>query len=140
MLGKEVKFGAPQMPIDRFLGVKHTITRKAGILTCEFDMSEFARSCVQRYCELTGKVYEKLPKADTPAYKETPSLVNSDAPGAYASLAPSLLMKPLYLARCARPELSFTIAKLARKITKWTRGDDQAVDAVASRPAEADVE
>ena len=128
MLSKEVKFGAPQTPIDRFLGVKHTITRKNGILTCSFDMSEFARSCVQRYCELTGKVYDKLPKADTPAYKETPSIVNSDAPGAYASIAPSLLMKPLYLARCARPELSFTIAKLARKITKRTRGDDHAVD------------
>jgi hypothetical protein len=37
-------------------------------------------------------------------------------------------MKPLYLARCARPELSFTIAKLARRITRWTRADDRAVD------------
>ena len=66
--------------------------------------------------------------SDTPAYKETPCIINSDAAGAHASLAPSLLTKPLYLARCARPELSFTIAKLARKITKWTRGDDHAVD------------
>jgi hypothetical protein len=41
-------------------------------------------------------------------------------------------MKPLYLARCARPELAFTIAKLARRITKWTRADDRAVDRLYS--------
>ena len=34
--------------------------------------------------------------------------------------------------RRARPELSFVIARLARKITRWTRADDRAVDRLYS--------
>ena len=71
---------------------------------------------------------EKLSKAETPSVKDAPHFADDEEPGRYASLSPSLLMKPLYLARCARPELSFTIAKLARRITKWTRADDRAID------------
>ena len=124
----QIKFGEAPQPIDRFLGVKHTITKRDGVMTCEFDMSDFAKSCVQRYCVLSKRDKDKLPKADTPSFREVPVFADNDEPGNYASLAPSLLMKPLYLARCARPELSFTIAKLARRITRWTRADDRAID------------
>eukprot|EP00971_Amphidinium_carterae_P321031 6381543-Amphidinium_carterae.1 len=37
---------------------------------------------------------------------------------------PSLLMKVLYCARMCRPDLSWTIGTLSRRITKWTRHDD----------------
>ena len=131
-LQNEVKFGADPVPLDRFLGVKHTIIRKNGFLECTFDMSEFAGSCVDRFCELTNTVRSKMPKSDTPAHKELPFFADNEEPGYYASVAPSLLMKPLYLARCARPELSFVIARLARRITRWTRADDRAVDRLYS--------
>ena len=131
-LREQVKFGEAPQPLDRFLGVQHTIVKKDGLLTCDFDMSEFAKSCVQRYCVLTGKDGSKLPRAETPTHREVPYFADNEEPGLYASLAPSLLMKPLYLARCARPELAFTIAKLARRITRWTRADDRAVDRMYS--------
>eukprot|EP00971_Amphidinium_carterae_P218353 4333994-Amphidinium_carterae.1 len=37
---------------------------------------------------------------------------------------PSLLMKVLYCARICRPDLSWTIGTLSRRISKWTRHDD----------------
>ena len=111
-----------------FLGVKHIIRNKDGLYTCEFDMSEFASSCVCWYCELSGKVKAKLSKAETPALKDPPVFKDDEEPGRYAKFAPALLMKPLYLARCARPEISFSIARLARKITKWTKKEDREVD------------
>ena len=51
----EVKFGEDPQPLDRFLGVKHIIRNKDGLCTCEFDMSEFASSCVSpvSYTHLT---------------------------------------------------------------------------------------
>ena len=36
-------------------------------------------------------------------------------------------MKPMYLARACYPSLSFTIGRLARRITKWSIHDDEAL-------------
>ena len=57
-----IKFGEEPAPIGRYLGVRHDIHVADGVMTCAFDMSEFACSCVARYVELTGMV--KLPHAD----------------------------------------------------------------------------
>ena len=73
-----------------------------------------------------------MSKAESPSLRDAPKFKDDDEPGFYASIDPSLPMKPLYLARCARPELAFTIAKLARRITKWTRADDRAIDRLYS--------
>ena len=69
-----------------------------------------------------------MEKADTPCRRDAPKYADDDQPGRYSASAPALLMKPLYLARSARPEISFAIGRLARRITKWTRRDDRECD------------
>ena len=91
-------------------------------------MSDFARSCVDRYCELTHTKRASIAKADTPSRKDAPKHADDDQPGRYAADAPALLMKPLYLARCARPEISYTLGRVARRISRWTRKDDRECD------------
>ena len=67
-----------------------------------------------------------LKKATTP-YLPEGSLVDSDftVRGEMAQDASKVLMKILWSARLARPDLMKGISDLTRKITTWSRADDR---------------
>ena len=89
----------------------------------KFDMSDFAKNACATYEELSGCT---LKSASTP-YLPDGSLVDSDFDerGCMANDASKVLMKILWSARLARPDLMKGIPDLTRKITTWSRADDR---------------
>ena len=114
-------------PLSRFLGRDHVLQPGiGGSRTVTLDMEAYARLAVQLYTQHTGVSHFR--QASTPFCPEG-SLVHSDddITGDLASCCCSILMKLLWLARLARPDLLRPVCELASKITKWTRNCDKEV-------------
>ena len=89
-------------------------------------MESHAKKCVERYCELANKTTEQLYKVATLCIanhqfkKEELKSVEelSDA-------CSQIVMKCQCLARIGRPDILWSVKKVARAITKWTRACDK---------------
>jgi hypothetical protein len=131
--------------LDRLLGCKYVVQdvvyegKAARKVT--LDMTEFAKQCVERYDEVLVEIANKLQKRkfhpDDLKYVQelrrltrvaTPwlDLKVSSAPteGVLGVASASVLMKILWMARVARPELSKVVTHLAADISRWTREHD----------------
>ena len=91
-----------------------------------FDMEGHAKKCVERYCELANKTTQQLYKVATPCiddhhFKEE----EMKSVGKLSKVCFQIVLKCLYLARTGRPENLWSVNKLARSITKWTKACDK---------------
>ena len=82
-------------------------------------MAGHAKKCVERYCELANKTTQQLYKVSTPCIddhhvkeEETKSV------GELSNTCSQIVLKCLYLARIGRPDILWSVNKLARSITK----------------------
>ena len=82
--------------------------------------------CVERYCELANKTTEQKNKVSTPRIddhqfkeEELKSVVE------LSEVCSQIVLKCLFLARIGRPDFLWSVNKLARAITKWTRPCDK---------------
>lgn len=89
-----------------------------------FDMRDYARDTVNHYIKVTG--IAKLRAAHTPFVPEG-SVTHADEcdPGEVNAQACSILMKALWLARLARPDILRPICQLASRIQSWSRAQDK---------------
>mgnify|MGYP000031465580 CR=1 FL=1 len=92
----------------------------------QYDVQGHVKQTVDRYCELAGVT------TDTPKEVATPNLDDHmlqkedfDNRGAHADDCAKIVLKALWPARIARPELLWTVNALARNVTKWIRADDK---------------
>ena len=90
------------------------------------DMEVHAKKCVERYCELANKTTQQLYKVSTPCiddhhFKE----VDMKSVGELSQVYSQIVLKCLYLARIGRPDILWSVNKLARSITKWTKACDK---------------
>jgi len=104
---------------------------RAHVRCLEYDMSEFLRSCVDRYKELAPRPIT-LRKVETPYLeeKEGPDGAEegSEKPrGELQPIASKVLMKVLYAARMCRYDLLRACCFLATKVTKWDEACDRAL-------------
>ena len=107
--------------LGRFLGRHHchcTIEYE-GQPMFAFDMREYARTIISDYTAITGV----RPK---PAMSPFLSIGYTDEPqlGSLAGRASSILMKLMWLARLARPDLLKSTCFLARKVNSWSHEED----------------
>ena len=111
---KQIEIEEPS-PVDRILGRHHKISRDKHGSTMQYDMTDFAENACKAYEELSGCT---LKKAATP-YLPEGSLVDSDFEdrGQMAENASRVLVKILWSARLARPDLMKGISDLTRRIT-----------------------
>ena len=128
--------------IDRVLGRHHRVVRTGRANTFEgeapnaalcdsdramtFDMEDYAQQCVD--------LYESLPEAKTLRHASTPFVpdgslcaADDEERGQLANKACSVLMKCLWLARLARPDLMKPIGDLTSKIQSWSINCDRMV-------------
>ena len=92
------------------------------ISSWSYDMEGHAKNCVERYCELANKTTQQVYKVSTPCiddhyFKEE----ELKSVGELAKVYYQIVLKCLYLARIGRPDILWSVNKLARAITKWTR-------------------
>ena len=81
--------------------------------------SSHAKKCVERYCELANKSTQQLYKVSTPCiddhhFKEE----EMKSVGELSQVCSQIVLKCLYLARIGRPDILWSVNKLARSITK----------------------
>ena len=91
------------------------------ISSWSYDMVGHARS-VCLYCELANKTTQQLYKVSTPCiddnhFKEE----ETKSVGKLSNTCSQIVLKCLYLARIGRPDILWSVSKLARSITKWAK-------------------
>ena len=85
-----------------------------------------SKKCVERYCELANKNVKQLQKS----VKSQPGDHQSkqeelESVGELSQVCSQMVLKCLYLARIGRPDILWSVNKLARSVTKWTQTCDR---------------
>ena len=98
-----------------------------------YDMEGHAKKCVERYSELANKTTQQLYKVSTPCiddhhFKEE----ELKSVGELSKVSSQIVLKCLYLARIGRLDILWSVNKLARSITKWTKACDKRLNRLIS--------
>ena len=104
------------------------------ISSWSYDMAGHAKKCVERYCELANKTTQQLYKVSTPCiddhhFKEE----ETKSVGELSNTCSQIVLKCLYLARIGRPDILWSVNKLARSITQWTKACDKRLNRLISK-------
>ena len=88
---------------------------------------------MERYCELANKTTQQLYKVSTPCiddhhFKEE----ETKSVGALSQVCSQIVLKCLYLARIGGPDILWSVNKLARSITKWTKACEKRLNRLIS--------
>ena len=84
-------------------------------------MEGHAKKCVERCCELANKATEQLYKVATPCLDDHHSKEENGSSGELSTVCSQIVVQCLYLARIGRPDILWSVNKLARAGTKWTK-------------------
>ena len=92
-----------------------------------YDMEGHAQKCVERYCELANKKVEQLYKVSSPCLDDHQFKQEElESVGELSQVCSQIVLKKcLYLARIGRPDILWSVNKLARSVTKWTQACDR---------------
>ena len=96
-------------------------------------MEGHAKKCVERYCESANRTTQELYKVSTPCiddhhFKEE----ELKSVGELSQVCSQIVLKCFYLARTERPDIQWSLNKLARSITKWTKACDKRLNRLIS--------
>ena len=90
-------------------------------------MEGHAKKCAERYCELANKTTQQLYKVSTPCIDDHHFKVEEElkSVGELSKVCSRIVLKCLYLARIGTLDTLWSVNKLARPITKWTKACDK---------------
>ena len=96
------------------------------ISSWSYDLEGHAKKCVERYWELANKTTQQLNKVSTPCiddhhFKEE----EMKSVGELSQVCSQNVLKCLFLARIGRPDILWSVNKLAHAVTKWTKACDK---------------
>ena len=98
-----------------------------------YDMQGHAKKCVEQYCELADKASQQFYKVSTPCivdhHFEEEELKSV---GQLSNVCCRIVLKCLYLVQIGRPDILWSVNKLARSITKWTKVCDKRLNRLIS--------
>ena len=103
------------------------------ISSWSFDMEGHAKKCVERYCELANESTQQFYKVSTPCiddhhFKEE----ETKSVGELSDTCSQIVLKCFYVTRIGRPDILWSVNKLARSITKWTKACDKRLNRLIS--------
>ena len=91
-----------------------------------YNMEGHARKCVARYCELANKKTEQLHMASSPCLDDHQIKKKElKHKGEFLEVYSHIVLQCLYLARIGRPDILWSVNKLARSVTAWTQACDR---------------
>ena len=97
------------------------------------DMEGHAKKCAERYCELANRTTQHLYKVSTPCIDDHHVKEEElKSVGELSQVCSQTVLKCLYLARIGRPDILWSVNKLARSITKWTKACDKRLNRLIS--------
>ena len=102
------------------------------ISSWSYDMAGHAKKCVERYCELANKTTQQLYKVSTPCIDDHHFKEEVKSVGELSTTCSQIVLKCLYSARIGRPDILWSVNKLARSITKWTKAFDKRLNRLIS--------
>ena len=113
---------------------KRPFLQNLRISSWSYDVEGHAKKCVERYCELANKTTQQLYKVSTPCiddhhFKEE----ETKSVGDLSHVCSHIVLKCLHLARIGRPDILWSVNKLARSITKWTKACDKRLNRLISK-------
>ena len=88
--------------------------------------------CGAIYCELANKTKQQLYKVSTPCIDDHHFEEEMKSVGELSQVCSQIVLKCLYLARIGQPDILWSVNKLARSITKWTRACDKRLNRLIS--------
>ena len=98
-----------------------------------YDIGGHAKKCVERYCELANKTILRLHKVSTPCIDDHHFKDEElKSVGEVSQVCSQIVLKCSYLARIGRPDIPWSVNKLARSITKWTKACDKRLNRLIS--------
>ncbi len=105
-------------PSAELLGIASSKETKHRVQVCTYDMSSFVEQCVSSYWKLAGRDRGSLRDVPTPFLDESSAWEppEGEPTGGLAHVALKILMKILYVARMARPDILRATCMLARKV------------------------
>ena len=90
------------------------------------DMECHAQKCGERYCELANTKKEQMYKVSTPCLNDHNFKKEElEAVAELSNMCSQMVLKCLYLSRIGRPDILWSVNKLARTVTKWLRACDK---------------
>ena len=99
---------------------------EANISSWSNDMEGHAKKCVERFCELANRTTQQLCKVSTPCiddhHVKEEEMVSV---GELWKVCSQIVLKCMYLALIGRPDILWSVNKLARSITNWTKACDK---------------
>ena len=102
------------------------------ISSWSYDMAGHAKKCVERFCELANRTTQQLYKVSTPCIDDHHFKEELKSVGELSKVCSQIVLKCLYLARIGRPDILWSVNKLARSITKRTKACDKRLNRLIS--------
>ena len=124
-LEQKINFDEPAVEISKFLGAHHKFKRSQNQTEHSVQMEEFLIDAAQKYEKEVGA--SALAPVRTPYLPESFSGKDKEAAGQQSKTCSSHLMKLLFAARLARPDLTVAITRLASKVSTWNLSHDRAL-------------
>ena len=95
-------------------------------------MEGLSKKCVERYCELANRTTQQLYKVSTPCIDDHHFKEELKSVGELSKVCSQIVLKCLYLARTGRLDILWSVNKLARSRTKWTKACDKRLNCLIS--------
>ena len=84
-------------------------------------MEGHAKKCVERYCEFANKTTQQFFIVATPYMDDHQKEEENESVGELSTVCSQIVLKCMHLARVGRPDVLWSLNKLARVVTKWTK-------------------
>ena len=102
------------------------------ISSWSYDTVGHAKKCMERCCELANKTTQQLYKVSTPCIDDHHFKEEMKSVGELSQVCSQIVLKCLCLARIGRPDILWSVDKLARSIRKLTKACDKRLNRLIS--------